>query len=101
MMGIGHALTEDFIVEEGRVITDRLARYRIPSITHTPEITSFVVEHPTADGPYGAKGVGEIVIIPTSPAITNAIYNAVGVRDRLAARRPGKNRPSAATVFRL
>jgi xanthine dehydrogenase molybdenum-binding subunit len=42
------------------------------------------VEHPTADGPYGAKGVGEIVSIPTTPAITNAIYNAIGVRlDRL------------------
>ena len=84
MMGMGNALTENFIVEEGRVVTDRLARYRIPSITHTPEITSFVVEHPVRTGPYGAKGVGEIVSIPTTPAITNAIYNAVGVRvDRL------------------
>ncbi|HWQ83245.1 MAG TPA: molybdopterin cofactor-binding domain-containing protein, partial [Anaerolineales bacterium] len=80
MMGIGNALTEHFIVEEGRVITDRLARYRIPSITMTPAITSIVVEHPVASGPYGAKGVGEIVSIPTTPAITNAIYNAVGVR---------------------
>jgi len=80
MMGLGNALTENFIVEDGYPITDRLARYRIPSIVHTPEITSIVVEHPTADGPYGAKGVGEIVSIPTTPAITNAIYNAVGVR---------------------
>jgi selenium-dependent xanthine dehydrogenase len=80
MMGLGNALTEKFIVEDGYPITDRLARYRIPSIVHTPEITSIVVEHPTADGPYGAKGVGEIVSIPTTPAITNAIYNAVGVR---------------------
>jgi xanthine dehydrogenase molybdenum-binding subunit len=80
MMGLGHALTENFIVENGQVVTDRLARYRIPSITHTPEITSLIVEHPTQDGPYGAKGVGEIVSIPTVPAITNAIYNAVGVR---------------------
>jgi xanthine dehydrogenase molybdenum-binding subunit len=80
VMGIGHALTEKFIMDEGRVITDRLARYRIPSITHTPEIISFVVEDPTADGPFGAKGVGEIVLIPTIPAITNAIYNATGVR---------------------
>lgn len=80
MMGIGHALTEAFWVEEGRVVTDRFSKYRIPSITHTPEIYSFVVEHPTSDGPYGAKGVGEIVIIPTVPAITNAIYHAVGVR---------------------
>jgi xanthine dehydrogenase molybdenum-binding subunit len=80
MMGIGHALTEVYIVEEGRVITDRLARYRMPSIMLTPEITSFIVEHPTRGGPFGAKGFGEIVSIPTVPAITNAIYNAVGVR---------------------
>ncbi|HEX7976290.1 MAG TPA: molybdopterin cofactor-binding domain-containing protein, partial [Anaerolineales bacterium] len=80
MMGLGNALTEHFIVDEGQVFTDRLARYRIPNITHTPVITSIVVEHPTAEGPYGAKGVGEIVSIPTTPAITNGIYNAVGVR---------------------
>lgn len=80
VMGLGNALTEHFIVEQGRVVTDRLARYRIPSIAHTPDITSIMVEHPTKDGPYGAKGVGEIVSIPTTPAITNAIYNAVGVR---------------------
>jgi xanthine dehydrogenase molybdenum-binding subunit len=80
MMGLGNALTEHFIVKDGYVITDRLARYRLPSITHTPEIISIVVEEPTKDGPYGAKGVGEIVSIPTIPAITNAIYNAVGVR---------------------
>lgn len=84
VMGIGTALTETFIVENGYVLTDRLARYRIPSIVHTPEIVPIIVEHPTAEGPYGAKGVGEIVSIPTAPAITNAIYNAVGVRfDRL------------------
>jgi len=80
VMGMGNALTEHFIVENGRVFTDRMARYRIPSIIQTPEIISLVVEHPTAEGPYGAKGVGEIVSIPTTPAITNAIYNAVGVR---------------------
>src|SRR5690606_9648238 len=80
----GHALVEDFVLEEGMVITDRLAKYRIPSIYYTPEITSFIVEHPSADGPYGAKGIGEICLIPTIPAITNAIYNAIGVRvDRL------------------
>jgi xanthine dehydrogenase molybdenum-binding subunit len=66
------------------VITDRLSRYRMPSIINTPEITPIIVEHPTKDGPYGAKGVGEVVSIPTTAAITNAIYNAVGVRvDRL------------------
>jgi xanthine dehydrogenase molybdenum-binding subunit len=80
IMGLGNALIEHFIVEEGRVVTDRLARYRMPSIVHTPEIISIVVEHPTAEGPYGAKGVGELSSIPTTPAITNAIYNAIGVR---------------------
>jgi xanthine dehydrogenase molybdenum-binding subunit len=82
VMGIGNALTEEFITEEGMVFTDRLARYRMPSIVQTPKITSIVVEHPAAEGPYGAKGVGEISSIPTSPAITNAIKHACGVRIR-------------------
>ncbi|NOX64014.1 MAG: molybdopterin-dependent oxidoreductase [Chloroflexi bacterium] len=84
MMGLGNALTEHFILEQGRPFTDRMARYRIPSIVHAPEIISIPVEHVSKDGPYGAKGMGEIVSIPTTPAITNAIYHAVGVRiDRL------------------
>ncbi|MBK8782204.1 MAG: molybdopterin-dependent oxidoreductase [Anaerolineales bacterium] len=80
MMGLGNCLTEEFIVENGFVVTDQLARYRVPGIMLTPEITAIIVEHPIAAGPYGAKGVGEISSIPTTPAITNAIYNAVGVR---------------------
>jgi xanthine dehydrogenase molybdenum-binding subunit len=80
MMGLGNALTEEFIVEQGRYFTDRLARYRVPSILLTPDITSIVVEHPTSEGPFGAKGIGELVSIPTTPAITNAVYNAVKVR---------------------
>jgi len=84
MMGLGNCLTEEFIMDQGHIVTDHLARYRVPGIMLTPEITSIIVEHPTADGPYGAKGVGEVCSIPTTPAITNAIYNAVGVRvDRL------------------
>lgn len=78
MMGVGNALIENFIVDDGYIFTDRMARYRIPSIVHTPKITSIIVEHPTNEGPYGAKGIGEIVSIPTTPAITHAIYNAVG-----------------------
>jgi xanthine dehydrogenase molybdenum-binding subunit len=80
MMGIGYCLSEKFMVENGHILTDRLSRYRFPNIQQTPEITSIVVEHPTAEGPYGAKGVGEICSIPTTPAITNAIYNAIGLR---------------------
>ncbi len=80
MMGLGNCLTEEFIMDNGNVVTDHLARYRVPGIMLTPEITSIIVEHPISTGPYGAKGVGEICSIPTTPAITNAIYNAVGVR---------------------
>jgi xanthine dehydrogenase molybdenum-binding subunit len=80
MMGLGNCLTEEFIMDNGNVVTDHLARYRVPGIMLTPEITSIIVEHPVEAGPYGAKGVGEICSIPTTPAITNAIYNAVGVR---------------------
>jgi xanthine dehydrogenase molybdenum-binding subunit len=80
IMGLGNALTEEFIVEDGQIFTDYLARYKMPSIKHAPKLVSFIVEDETADGPYGAKGVGEIASIPTTPAITNAIYNACGVR---------------------
>jgi xanthine dehydrogenase molybdenum-binding subunit len=80
IMGLGNALTEEFIVEDGIPFTDTLARYKMPSIKHLPKITSFIVEDESSDGPWGAKGVGEIASIPTTPAITNAIYNACGVR---------------------
>jgi len=81
IMGLGHALTEEFILENGRVITDQLSRYRMPSIKHVPEVMkAFIVEDPTADGPYGAKGVGEISTMPVPPAVVNAVYNATGVR---------------------
>jgi xanthine dehydrogenase molybdenum-binding subunit len=79
MMGLGNALTEEYILEDGMVFSDRLARYRMPGYAQTPEIVSIVIEHPTADGPFGAKGVGEISSIPTTPAITNAIYHACGI----------------------
>lgn len=82
MMCIGNALTEEYIVEQGHIWTNVLAKYKMPSIKHTPQITSYLVEDAISSGPYGAKGVGEISSIPTTPAICNAIHNAVGVRIR-------------------
>ncbi len=82
VMCIGYALTEHYIQEQGMPWTDVMARYKMPGIRHTPEITSHIVEHKTSTGPYGAKGVGELPSIPTSAAITNAIYRATGVRVR-------------------
>lgn len=82
VMCIGFTLTEHYIQEQGKPWTDVMARYKMPSITHAPTIISHIVEHNTTAGPYGAKGVGELPSIPTSPAITNAIYRATGVRMR-------------------
>ncbi|MGB5486064.1 MAG: molybdopterin-dependent oxidoreductase [Lysobacterales bacterium] len=82
VMCIGYALTEHYIQEKGLPWTNVMARYKMPGIKHTPKIISHIVEHPTSTGPHGAKGVGELPSIPTSAAITNAIYRATGVRVR-------------------
>jgi xanthine dehydrogenase molybdenum-binding subunit len=82
VMCIGYALTEHYIQEDGQPWTNVMARYKTPSITHTPSITSHIVEHELSTGPFGAKGMGELPSIPTSAAITNAIYNGTGVRVR-------------------
>jgi xanthine dehydrogenase molybdenum-binding subunit len=82
VMALGYTLTEHYIQEDGKPWTSLMARYKMPSIEHAPEIVSHVVEHPVAAGPFGAKGAGELPSIPTSAAITNAIYRATGVRVR-------------------
>jgi xanthine dehydrogenase molybdenum-binding subunit len=79
-MGLGMALQENFVLDNGYVKTDSLLKCRLPTIDQTPEVMTFFVEEETRDGPYGAKGVGELASIPTTPAIINAIYNATGVR---------------------
>jgi xanthine dehydrogenase molybdenum-binding subunit len=79
-MGLGMALQENFVMQDGQIETDTLFKCRLPTIDQTPEVITFFVEEETKDGPYGAKGVGELASIPTAPAIINAIYNATGVR---------------------
>lgn len=79
-MGLGMALQENFVMKDGYVQTDSLHKCHLPTIDQTPEVITFFVEEETKDGPYGAKGVGELASIPTAPAIINAIYNATGVR---------------------
>ena len=80
VMGLGIALQEEFVIEDGIPKSTSLAKYKIPSIERTPEIVPIIVEDEASEGPYGAKGIGEIPSIPTAPAIINAIYNATGVR---------------------
>ncbi|GAA2838420.1 xanthine dehydrogenase molybdenum binding subunit apoprotein [Aminobacter aminovorans] len=73
--GIGMALMEEYI--PGR--TENLHDYLIPTIGDVPPIETILVEVPDPEGPFGAKGLGEHVLIPTAPAILNAIRHATGV----------------------
>lgn len=76
VMGLGFALTERFIPEKTR----NFSTYLIPTFEETPEIYPIIIESQEIAGPFGAKGVGELAMIGTAPAIINAIYNATGVR---------------------
>lgn len=83
IMGIGIALHEELCFDGGRMTNANFMDYKIPSIMEVPlerYMKSIIVEVPHGKGPYGAKGAGEIVIVPTLPALGNAIYNAIGVR---------------------
>ncbi|TWG67374.1 molybdopterin-dependent oxidoreductase [Aminobacter sp. J44] len=74
--GIGLALMEEYV--PGR--TENLHDYLIPTIGDVPPIETILIEVPDAEGPYGAKGLGEHVLIPTAPAIVNAIRHACGAK---------------------
>jgi CO/xanthine dehydrogenase Mo-binding subunit len=80
IQGLGYAIMEDAKIEEGILRTPSFATYLIPTIKDAPEIEVVPVGEPEESGPFGAKGVGEIGLVPIAPAITNAIYNASGVR---------------------
>lgn len=78
--GIGMALCEEVMLKEGRTLNPSLSDYFLPTVMDIPEIVMSHVITNEVSGPYGAKCVGEPALVPTAPAITNAIYNAVGVR---------------------
>jgi CO/xanthine dehydrogenase Mo-binding subunit len=82
-MGIGSALYEQMVLDKGIVLNPNFADYKIPTAAELPlnlYTKAIIVEAPHRDGPFGAKGIGEGVLVPSAPAIANAIYNAVGVR---------------------
>jgi xanthine dehydrogenase molybdenum-binding subunit len=81
-MGLGYALTEEVRVEEGRVLNHGISDYSIFTAMDMPGIEVVIVETNDADGPYGAKGVGEMGTTPVAAAVANAIHDAVGVRMR-------------------
>jgi CO/xanthine dehydrogenase Mo-binding subunit len=80
VQALGQALMEDYKLELGHTTTPGFAKYILPTSLDVPHITSIIVEDPDPIGPLGVKGIGEPAMVPTIPAIMNAIYDAVGVR---------------------
>jgi CO/xanthine dehydrogenase Mo-binding subunit len=82
LQGVGQALYEEMQFEDGHLLNPSMAGYRMPTAADAPEIRSIIVESEDPEGPYGAKGVAECTCVPTLAAITNAVYDATGVRIR-------------------
>ncbi len=79
--GLGFALTEEYLYDEkGKMMNANLGDYKIPNITDLPELKVILIPSYEPTGPYGAKSVSEISINGALPVISNAVYNAVGVR---------------------
>lgn len=76
----GYAVTEDFKTKDGRVLTDMFSNYLLPTALDIPEkVESVIVEVPDPNGPWGARGVGELPFLPYAPAVAAAIHDATGV----------------------
>ena len=80
VMGEGYALFEEVLVKKGEFLNTGFTTYILPTSLDVPEQQTVIIEKPEKTGPYGAKGVGEAPTVPITPAIANAVYDAVGVR---------------------
>jgi CO/xanthine dehydrogenase Mo-binding subunit len=83
VMGIGHALFEEVIYQDGQILNADPFQYRLPVMPEIPEsFHSSMLENRDGPGPFGSKGMSQTSIVTVAPAIGNAIYDAVGVRVR-------------------
>jgi CO/xanthine dehydrogenase Mo-binding subunit len=80
VQALGQGLMEDYKLDKGHTTTPGFAKYILPTALDVPQITSVIIEDPDPIGPLGVKGIGEPAMVPTIPAVMNAIYDAVGVR---------------------
>jgi CO/xanthine dehydrogenase Mo-binding subunit len=74
VMGLGYALTENLVLDQGRIVNSKLNELGLLRSTDVPEIEVVAIEIDDLDGPYGAKGVGEISSIPVAPAVASAYW---------------------------
>jgi CO/xanthine dehydrogenase Mo-binding subunit len=76
----GYALTENFISHNGHILTDQLSTYLIPTVLDIPDsVESVILEVAEPNGPFGARGLGELPFLPLAPAIAAAVHDATGV----------------------
>ncbi|HEY9058050.1 MAG TPA: molybdopterin cofactor-binding domain-containing protein [Aurantimonas sp.] len=80
VQGLGQALMEDYQLDRGHTTTHGFSKYILPTSLDIPQINTMLVEDRDPRSPLGAKGIGEPALVPTAPAIMNAIYDAIGVR---------------------
>ncbi len=81
VQALGYTLLEDWKTKDGRVLTDKLSTYLIPTVLDVPEqMESIIAEVPDPNGPGGARGMGEVPYLPVAAAVAAAVYDAVGVR---------------------
>jgi 4-hydroxybenzoyl-CoA reductase subunit alpha len=80
VMGLGYTFAEDLRFNNGRVVNANFANYRLPRSIGIPPMETILIETQDPEGPFGAKGMGEASLLPTSAAIANAIEDAIGVR---------------------
>ena len=91
VQGIGWALNEEYFYnDKGEMANSSFLDYRMPTSLDVPMIDTVIVEVANPGHPYGARGVGEVPIVPPLPAIANAIHNAIGVRMQELPMSPGK-----------
>jgi CO/xanthine dehydrogenase Mo-binding subunit len=80
VQALGQGLMEDYKLAQGHTTTPGFAKYILPTSLDVPHVTSIIVEDPDPIGPLGVKGIGEPAMVPTIPAVMNAIYDAIGIR---------------------
>jgi CO/xanthine dehydrogenase Mo-binding subunit len=81
VQALGYALLENWQAKEGRVLTDKFSAYLIPTVLDAPaQMDALIVETPDPNGPFGARGMGEMPYLPAAAAVAAAVYDATGVR---------------------
>ncbi len=80
LQGLGSALFEEIKLKDGNFLNPSFMDYKIPTADDMPEMTIKFVENPEKTGPFGARGMAEPAMIPSAPAIANALHNALGIR---------------------